>query len=350
MRLESMGINFYKLIMNLKNFRLKNIIFTGLLVFLFVEVLIVFPSRLEQPTEPEEQRITRSGEELSSSDGFPDQAESKVQSQQKMQGLHLVESQQGRRDWELFAVSAEGNQGKGSWNLKKVRVLFYNSEKVDYVVTGDEGAIDSRTKDLYIRGNVVTKSANGYTFETPSISYNSGVRLIESPEQVVMKGPGDEDGNGLVLKGHRMEVMVDQTRMIIRENVIAEKKLKEDKKFRIRAERAEFSGKNREARFLGKVSINYDKMKIEGPEASFLYKNAANVISSIQVKGGVKVSDADKFASSENLDLDLLANKFTFRGKPRVIQNDDELTGDEIIFLDGGKRVKVEKVRARVEK
>ncbi len=336
--------------MNFKNWRLKNIIYTLLLVGLFVEVLIIFPDRLEIPSEPEAPRITRSGEELSSSDGFQEQPESNVQSEQKMQGVHLVESQQGRRDWELFSASAEGNQGKGSWNLKKVRVLFYNQEKVDYIVTGDEGSIDSRNKDLYIRGNVITKSANGYTFETASIYYNSAERVINSPELVTMKGPGDERGSGLILKGTHMQVTVDDNRMIIHKNIVAEKQIKNNKKFQVVADSAEFSGKNREARFLGKVSINYDKMKIEGPEASFLYNKGANLISSIQVKGGVKVSDADKFASSENLDLDVLNNKFTFRGKPKVIQNDDELTGDEIIFLDGGKRVKVEKVRARVEK
>jgi hypothetical protein len=34
-----------------------------------------------------------------------------------------------------------------------------------------------------------------------------------------------------------------------------------------------------------------------------------------------------------------------FRGQPRLVQNNDELNGEEIIFLEGGKKVKVEKVK-----
>ncbi|MNY67067.1 hypothetical protein D3C86_2045840 [compost metagenome] len=64
----------------------------------------------------------------------------------------------------------------------------------------------------------------------------------------------------------------------------------------------------------------------------------------------MKVSDMDKYATSDSVNLDLLADKYTFKGKPKVIQNNDELSGEEIIFLDGGKKVKVEKVRAKMEK
>ena len=73
------------------------------------------------------------------------------------------------------------------------------------------------------------------------------------------------------------------------------------------------------------------------------------MLSSVAVKGGVKVSDADKFATSESVNLDLLANKYVFKGSPKIIQNNDELTGEEIVFLEGGKKVKIEKVRAKME-
>lgn len=338
--------------MNFKNFRLRNVILTTLMVFLFVEVLIIFPNRLEKNPEPEaERRTTLSKDVLQDSDTPSNEdAGGGVKAEQRMKGVHLVESQKGKRDWELFSESATGSQGKGTWNLKQVRVLFYNMEKIEYTVTGDEGAIDSKTKDLRIRGHVVTKSANGYIFETPSIFYSAYDRRIESPEQVVMRGPRDGNGEGLRLRGSDMLVHVDQSRMLIRGKVTAEKELKDQKKLLVEADSAEFSGKNREARFIGKVSLTYNKMKIEGPEAVFGYSKNADILSTVQVLGGVKVSDVDKFASSDRLDVDVLQNILTFRGKPKIIQNDDELTGDEITFLDGGKRVKVNRVKARVER
>lgn len=44
--------------------------------------------------------------------------------QQKMEGVHLVESRKGSRDWELFAEVAEGYEGKGAWELKKCQSSF----------------------------------------------------------------------------------------------------------------------------------------------------------------------------------------------------------------------------------
>lgn len=327
--------------------KFKNFIFVALLVLLFVEVLIVFPSRLEHEDDAEVRaRIEAQSERLRRGEK-PE--EPKSLAEQKMQGVHLVESQQGSRDWELFSVSAEGSQAAGTWKLKQVKVYFYNKEKVEFTVTGDSGTIDSKSKDLSVIGNVVTRSENGYVFQTPSIYYSSKTRLIESPEEVLMKGPRDSSGEGLFLKGRRMKVLVDQSKMLIQEKITAQKPEKAGKNFEIVADGAEFSGKSREARFLGSVRMSYDNMKLEGPEASFLYNTGADILSSIAIKGGVKVSDADKFATSESVSLDLLANKYIFKGRPKVIQNNDELTGEEIIFLDGGKKVKVERVRAKVE-
>ncbi|UXR64662.1 LPS export ABC transporter periplasmic protein LptC [Bdellovibrio bacteriovorus] len=325
----------------------KNIIFLVLLLALFVEILIIFPARLEHEDEAEVRaRVERQKAEAKKNKDAP--APSSL-AEQRMGGVHLVESQSGNRDWELFAVSAEGNQGEGTWKLKQVRVLFYNKEKVEFTVTGDEGSIDSKSKDLSVIGNVVTKSENGYIFKTPAIFYSSKTRRIESPEQVVMEGPRDASGAALFLKGASMKVLVDQSKMLIEKRVTAQKPMKDGKAFDIVADGAEFSGKNREARFLGAVRMSYDNMKLEGPEASFLYGKGADILSSVAIKGGVRVSDVDKFATAENVDLDLLTNKYTFKGRPKVIQNNDELTGEEIIFLDGGKKVKVERVRAKVE-
>lgn len=329
--------------------KFKNLIFITVLVLLFVEVLIIFPAKLEHEDEAAVRaRIEKQKEEdkKKAEQGY---VPASSLAEQKMQGVHLVESKQGNRDWELFAQAAEGNQGAGTWKLQKVRVLFYNDEKVEFTVTGDLGSIDSKSKDLSVMGNVITKSVNGYVFNTDSIRYSSVTRQIISPAHVTMRGPKDETGAGLFLTGQRMKVFVEDSRMLIEDKVRAEKPMEQGKSFRIFADGAEFSGKNRLAKFKGAVKMDYDSMKLEGPEASFLYSSGADILSSVSLSGGVKVSDADKFATSESVSLDLLADRYIFKGRPRVIQNNDELTGDEIIFLDGGKKVKVEKVRAKVE-
>lgn len=333
--------------------QVKNIVFIVLLGLLLVEILILFPRRLKHDddadvrarVEAQSQAQKEREDKISRGEKVEEAAPS---SEQRMQGVHLVESQQGTRDWELFSASAQGSQGEGTWKLHKVKVLFYNKEKVEFTVTGDTGTIDQKTKNLSVIGNVVTHSVNGYTFKTPSIFYHTEGRVIQSPNEVYMNAPPDKNGPGMTLTGRQMKVFVDTSKMIIQDRVKASK-IESGKKMEIVADGAEFSGKSRQADFKGSVRISYDNMRIEGPEANFLYSTATKFIESVNVLGGVRVSDANKFATSEKVNLNFVENKYTFQGRPKVIQNNDELSGDEIVFLDGGKKVKVQKVRAKVE-
>jgi lipopolysaccharide export system protein LptA len=43
-------------------------------------------------------------------------------------------------------------------------------------------------------------------------------------------------------------------------------------------------------------------------------------------------------------------NEFVFDGRPRVVQDNDELRGDRIVFLDGGKKVKVQNAKLKVSR
>ncbi|MEK6773857.1 MAG: LPS export ABC transporter periplasmic protein LptC [Bdellovibrionota bacterium] len=312
--------------------RWKNILFFSLLILLFIEILIIFPNQLEKKTEGK-----------STADALPGGP------QQKMEGVHLVESQKGSRDWELFAEKAIGTQDQGTWNLKKVKVQYYNKEHVDYIVVGDQGVIEGKNKDMRVSGHVVTRSANGYVFTTETVSYEAGKRKISSPSRIQMTGPKDSEGSGLTLTGEKMTVLVDENLMHIEEKVFAQRQMKDNKILMIKSGQAQFSGKNNEARFTENVQIKYGDLIIYGPEANFVYNPGSQFLDSIQVKGGIKVTGQDKVVTSENLNIDLTKNLFRFLGRPKVIQNEDELTGEEILFLDGGKQVKVQKVKARVE-
>lgn len=315
--------------------RLRNPIFLVLLVLLFVEVLIIFPSRVDH-----------SGE-----DPLPDDTEQTTPlsgpAEQKMEGVHLVESQGGNRDWELFAKAAEGDQ-RLAWSLRDVRVLFYKDEQVEFTVTGREGTIDTKSRDMRIRGSVQVVSGNGYQFRTEEVSYDARRRRILSPGSVLMTSPADRDGAGMTVQGVRMVADVERSWMQIASNVRANKPLRQGRKMSLTSDSAEFSGRNREAHFKGKVVMTYGDSKIEGPEALFR-TGSANEISNILVRGGIKVTDQNKFATSEDLDLDLISDRFVFTGQPKVYQDSDELTGERIIFLEGGKKVRVESVRARTK-
>ncbi|MFP5518688.1 MAG: LPS export ABC transporter periplasmic protein LptC [Bdellovibrionia bacterium] len=317
--------------------KLKNIIYTVLIALLFVEVLIVFPRIIEQEEEQAKAEVQKN-----------ESQPIKSENDQKMEGIHLVESQAGARDWELFAEQAEGSQSSGAWTLKKVKVQFYSNNIIEFIVSGDAGNIEGESRNLNIKGNVSITSANGYSFKTPAIAYTSQRRLITSPGPVLMKGPPDKLSTGIELKGTGLKVWVDSTLMEIAGPVSATRKMSDGKLFTVSSGVAKVSGKNQEIAFDGQVGIQYDNVKINGPEASFKY-SADNILSSIIMKSGVQFMDQDKSAQANEMIFDLIKNKLNFKGQPKVQQGEDELSGEEIVFLDGGKKVKVERVRARVD-
>ncbi len=321
---------------------MRNILFGILLIFLFVELILIFPKKLETNEE-------------SSPSGIPTEEEAAELGkavEQKMLGVHLVESKDGQPDWELFAESAEGSQGLGEWKLKKVKVLFFSKKgadknKVEFTVKGQEGTIDGKSKDLHIKGKVSTDSQNGYHMTTEFIEYKSALREIRSPGSVMLVGPKDSYGDGLKVKGIGLLAQVNDSKILIDKDITAEKMVQDQKTFSLQSEKAEFSGKSKRAQFFGHVKMKYNEMTIEGDQSEFSYGERTNLFDDVKVKGLVKLIDAQKrVATSQSLDVNLIDNKFIFSGKPKLIQEGDELSGDEITFFDGGKRVKVDRVKA----
>jgi LPS export ABC transporter protein LptC/lipopolysaccharide transport protein LptA len=319
----------------MRNIRL--ILLSIFLILLFTEIWIGFPISLETPNEdlmPAENTVV----------------DNAISSGKHMEGVHYVESRSGARDWEMFAKSAEGSESTGDWRLNEVKVQFYNSEKIEFTVSGKTGVIDSKTRDLRIGGGVKLESKNGYRFQTDSVEYNAKSRLIQSPNDVKMVGSSEAGQKGIEINGKALEVSVDEETMRILSGVTATKFLENNRQLQVKSQSVVISSKNKSIRFLKDVAIEMDTMKIEGPEADFQYINSDNFLQNVKVLGGVKVSDMAKYATSEVVNFDPAQNKFIFSGHPRVVQDNDEITGEEIVFIDGGKREQVNKMKANVDK
>jgi LPS export ABC transporter protein LptC len=338
--------------------KLTGFLFGAFLVLLVLQIVIGFPISLEQePILLPKKIVPKTAEEIQKEELEKARLEkerkfpiSNVDTAQKMDGVHLVESRKGTRDWELYADSAENQNKNGQWNLQVVKIFFYNKDKIDFIVTGQSGYIEPGSRNIRIQGDVVTKSANGYVFRTSSVSYNSEKRLITSPDLVRMRSPSEDQGSSIELTGQNMEAQVESNKIFIHKNVKGQKLLSNGRAFFVESGAVELSGNDRSARFFNNVNMQLDSTKIQGPEAQFNYRSGIDLLDSIRVVGGAKVSDREKYATSDSVQYDPEKNDFIFFGRPRVVQNNDEITGEKIIFVDGGKRVKVEKIKATMEK
>lgn len=316
--------------------RYRNWIFSALLLLLFVEIWIGFPIHLEKKTDQVRQEQAK-GMDLGNA-------------LKRMEGAHLVESRQGERDWELFAETAEEKKENNSWNLKAVRVLFYTKQGLEFEVTGDEGFIDGLTRDITIRGNVLTKTFNGYQFRTAEVVYVSKGRWLKSQTKIVVDGAPSKKEKPLKMRGLRMQASVDEGLIKIMGDVVTEKGLSGAQTIEVHSDESTISTRQRVVGFQGQVQVQVDSMKIESPEVSFVYKDEQDLLQSVLVSGGARLSDRDKIATAEQVRFDPSENRFTLSGQPRVMQAGDEIIGDRIVFIDGGKKVKVENIKARSEK
>jgi LPS export ABC transporter protein LptC len=266
-----------------------------------------------------------------------------------MEGVHFAESQSGARDWELFAESAEGSQVSGEWILQKVKVLFYGDKGVEYTATGDVGQVDTKTKDIRITGHVLVVSQNGYQCATTKAHYTAKERLIQSDDKVRMTSPQKDDKKKTILDADTMKIEVDAKTINLVDNVHGEKRLDDGRLMTLSSDTARASNLDRDLILRGNVRTTLEAMSMESAETIVQYDPLKDFLKAVQVNGGVRLSDKDKFATAAAIRFDPLVDQFVLSGTPRVVQDGDELKGEQIIFSEGGRKVRVEKMKARLD-
>ncbi len=132
--------------------------------------------------------------------------------------------------------------------------------------------------------------------------------------------------------------------MYIESNIEASKAI-DGKNFNVTSNSAEFSNKSQEALFSGNVFMKFDKTTITAPQAFFRYSEKQKNLESILLKDQVSLKDEGKSAVCQQLLMNLATDTMTLSGHPKVQMGEDEIQGEEIVFLEGGKKVKMNKVK-----
>ncbi len=270
--------------------------------------------------------------------------------EQVMRSIHLVEARGGQREWELWAEEARSTRSQERWDLAQVKAVFVSDQGIQFTVTGAVGVVEVVDRDIWVEGDVLIRSANGYEYRTDRVSYSSAERRLFSPTPVSMREPPNALGEALTLSGQSLVADLETSLVKITGDVRGSKRLEKGQLFNIRSEEADFSGLQRIGVFRGRVQMNLDEVRVTGDRAEFEYDGATQEVQVVAVRGGVRASDSEKWVTSQEARAYLRERRFVFSGEPRVVQDRDELRGDKIVFLDGGRQVRVERARARVEK
>ncbi len=119
---------------------------------------------------------------------------------QVFRGLELRQSEAGKARWVLVADSAETFGEKARTRLWGIRVDFYgeSGDSVRSTLTAREGEVDTQTRDLLARGNVVVNGQDGQRLLTEELRWDPAAGKVVSDSLVrVVKGSSVLTGIGI---------------------------------------------------------------------------------------------------------------------------------------------------------
>ncbi len=314
--------------------KVKRWILGVLFVFLGMEVITLAPKRIGKPEEVKIEKVEKRVSPISTTS-------------QIMRGVKLVETGATGKEWELEADYAQGYKEKGTWKMQGVTVRYYGTKNMVYKVTGDSGTIEIETKNMEVYGNVVMETSDGFVMKSQSLFFNSKTRELTTDDFINVTGPKSEGIFELTGRGFKADMKTNI--MDLRQDVKALRAISLGKEMNIKSDHARITGINKKARFEKRVQVDIETIRMTGDVADFSYDQQTKALEELFMQGDVHVTDQLHFASSEKARVLFKKDEFILSGNPRVTQNDNELRGEEIHILNGGKSVQVRRARAKVD-
>lgn len=135
--------------------------------------------------------------------------------QSRLTGIYMIEEDQGKKLWELWADNAQVYGDGDNILLEKIKALLYleNGRKVR--IRGEKGKINGKTKNMELAGQVIIVNSEGTSILADYLKWFAQEREIRSSYPVTIRGGGME------IKGKSMVTYVDRETLVLRKDVKA---------------------------------------------------------------------------------------------------------------------------------
>jgi LPS export ABC transporter protein LptC len=100
--------------------------------------------------------------------------------------INYTETREGKRRWTLVADSAAHTVENGITRIENIHMTFYDEDMGDVVLTAERGEMQSDSREVKVRGDVVVRNPQGYSLYTESLLYREAERMISTEEPVRM--------------------------------------------------------------------------------------------------------------------------------------------------------------------
>ena len=131
----------------------------------------------------------------------------------------FLENKDGLVDWKIQAKQAQVFDAESKAVLSGVQVTLTDAQGVQMTVEGDEGTINTSSKDFVLHqktGDLALVFQDGYTIYTPRVTWVNNERRFWTDEAVRITGPSME------VTGQGMDALLNPREMRIRRNVHVE--------------------------------------------------------------------------------------------------------------------------------
>ncbi|MDD5491646.1 MAG: LPS export ABC transporter periplasmic protein LptC [bacterium] len=137
--------------------------------------------------------------------------------EQFLEKFSMVETQAGKKQWELEAARALLQESEKRTKLEKIKLKFYKEEKLASILIAEKGDINTETGDMEAIGNVVfTSESEKVKVETDKLDWDNKRKKIVTDSFVKETRPGG------IVTGYGLEAEPDLSRSIIKREVKAQ--------------------------------------------------------------------------------------------------------------------------------
>lgn len=133
-----------------------------------------------------------------------------------LKGFSFVQNKDGLVDWKIQAKQAQVFDADAKAVLNDVQVTLMGPDGVAMTVTGDDGTINTLSKDFVISkktGDLALVLNSGYTIYTSRFTWDNQKHRIWTDEPITIKGPR------LEVTGQGLDAFLATQEMRVRRNV-----------------------------------------------------------------------------------------------------------------------------------
>jgi len=133
--------------------------------------------------------------------------------------IHMIETREGAKLWELWADRAEVHERDGTTVLfrehRPVEVTLYSSQG-QLTCTSNRVMVDLKTKDVRLEGGVIARSDQGTELRTEELRWLAASRRVQTDRPVTVSR------GGLVSRGRGLEAETDLEQVRIFQNITSQ--------------------------------------------------------------------------------------------------------------------------------